>query len=513
MKRKTNDLQNLVLSLSGGEKRYFSLFSKAFSKNEGTLYLDMYQRLAKGESKLLDEEKGYTPTVITMTKQRLFNNILKSLRLYYQDKSVDMVIQNQLSEVEILYKLGLPEQGLLLIHKAYQLAESNEKFGLLLQVLEWEKRMNIVLDIPSRAPESIAEDERATLDKLRQIMSLEHIYSKALKLKKQYGYAKGDARQELENETILSTDMPPLKDCLSNKAVFYHNFIYAIYYWMIFDHHQSFSYSKRLMEPGKNAILPSDFINALLQHITSSVCLGYFEDTLNGIQVGEVYVKEYHLDQSRTFNSLMYVYQATYEMIVYNYMGMHQQLIESIKRTEERMLHLGQAIPFELRLVLSGNLMNAYMGIGEVNKSDELWDSLFNKQSSAIRRDVYADLYLFRLFRLLQDKNYALVAPAALSAYRYYRKFEDAKAVFEVELPISLLLQKEHRWEQSSVRGKMLKQLQSIVQDYIDQLEGARRFQEHYSRYVIWCEAILKDEPYHQAAARWYKKYRTIPRK
>jgi hypothetical protein len=505
MNRKNRDLSDLVNALSSTEKRHFTLFSKAFTgKEEDSLYMQLFRQTENDGNELLKDIKDSSPEVIVKTKQRLYGNILKSLRIYYQEKSADIIIQNLLSEVEILYRLSLPEQGQLLVLKANKLATGSEKFGLLLQALEWEKRLNIVTDTPTRSTDEIINEELATHHKLTQIMALENVYAKTMALKRQYGYARGETKALLERETVKSGAMPTLKECLSNKAKFYHNFIHSIYYWMVFDHRKAYFYSRSLIHPEKNTILPNDYIQALLQHITSSVCLGYFEDALSGIRLSEAYIEQHLLNQSRTFNGLMFAYHATYEIIVYNYMGKRNRLRETIKRTEMQLLQYDQVLSFELKQILMGNLMNAYMGLGNLKKADAIWSSMFNRQSKAIRRDIYADLYLFRLFSLLAGKTYVLLSSAALSACRFYKQSEDSRKEFAVELPIATLLSKELDLDKPEVLKEVIFEIRYIVKQFIAGLEGINHFQEHYSRYVIWADAILRDEPYYMAAAKWY---------
>lgn len=509
MYKDRDDVSNLVKSLSSGEKRYFSKFSRAFaSEGKPALYLQLFQLLEKGKSEVSNEFKENSPRALSTAKKLLYDNILRAMRCLNDNNSIDITIQSQLSEVEILYKLSLPSQGLNLIRKVGELARFHEKFGLLLQVLEWEKRLNIVLVEPSRPTDAIVAEEREILRKMMQIMNLESLYGKIMNLKKQYGYARGDARLELERETIHAPEMPAVTDCLSDRALFYHNFIYAQYHWMVFEHKQAYEFSKSLLNLGKKSILPNDYIGALLQHITSSVCLGHFKDTLNGIQLGEAYIEEYRLNQSHSFRSLMFTYHATYELIVHNYMGELGKLRDAVYRIEAKLKQYDKILPFEHKQIILGNLMNAYMGCGELENADRIWDSMFNRQSQTVRRDIYADLFLFRLFRLLQDKTYSLLPSSAQSALRYYRKFEDCKEVFEVEMPVAMLLQKErNNYEKKEVLRELLEQIKAIVERFIMNLNGVNNFQEHYTRYIIWCDSILSDVPYHETAQKWYNDY------
>ncbi|PSK90813.1 hypothetical protein [Taibaiella chishuiensis] len=505
MNRKKNALTDLIGSLSMAEKRHFSLFSAAFGKKENkSLYVKLFELLDGNVSESSDLETEFTPMALAKTKQRLYNNLLKGLRIFYEGMSVEIDIQNMLTEIEILYKRALPAQANEILSKSLALANDHEKFGLVLQLLKWEKRINIVIDTPSRSQPEIADDEKNTLGKLVQISTLESIYGRIMEFKKLYGYAKGDLKTQLEKETVGSKEMPLLEECRSNEARFYHNFINSIYHWMIYEHKQAYMFSGTLINPGSSTILPSIHISALLQHITSSVCIGEFKTALQGIELSEAYIDQYHLNQSPTYNTLMFAYHATYQLIIYNYMGRKSKLKDAIKTTEAKLKLYENSLSLELKQILMGNLMNAYVGIGDIKSADVIWDSIFNKQTKTLRRDIYADLYLFRLFSLLYNKTYVLLPSAALSASRYYKKFDDAKTVYQVELPLSMLLTKNIDYDNPAALAKVLKEIRGVIQKFISGLKGANNFQEHYSRYLIWIDSMLANEPYSKVAAAWY---------
>jgi len=254
-------------------------------------------------------------------------------------------------------------------------------------------------------------------------------------------------------------------------------------------------------------VLPNDYISGLLQHITSSVCLGYFDDTLQGIYLGVAYIEEHKLNQSANFRALMFAYHATYRIIVHNYMGEKRRILDTIKQTLPQLSLHEHALSFELKQIIYGNLMNTYMAAGDLEQAEAVWDNLFNKQSKTVWLDIYADLFLFRLFLLLHTKNYSLLLPAAQAAERFYRKNEQPKQQFEVELPIALLLQKDRDYRDPEVLKQVMAEASGFVQKFIGNLPGLNNFQEHYTRYIIWCDAIEHDEPYYEAARRWYKGY------
>ncbi len=66
----------------------------------------------------------------------------------------------------------------------------------------------------------------------------------------------------------------------------------------------------------------------------------------------------------------------------------------------------------------------------------------------------------------LQSKTYVLLPSAALSASRYYKKFDDAKTMYQAELPISMLLTKNIDYDNPAARTKVLKEIRGIIQKF-----------------------------------------------
>ncbi len=147
----------------------------------------------------------------------------------------------------------------------------------------------------------IIDEENLVLQKTQQLKNLESLYSHVMLMKKKYGYVNGDLKTTLTAETIASPQMPGEVECLSEKASYYRNFIFSIYHRMVFEPREAFTYSKQLLIEKDHSILPGDFILGVFQHITSSVCLGLFDDTLNGLKIAQTYFEQYRLDQSAKF--------------------------------------------------------------------------------------------------------------------------------------------------------------------------------------------------------------------
>lgn len=502
MKRKKEDLEHVIQSLTKGEKYFITNTFKQSAKD--AMYVSLYNKLQNTNCRTSKHDDQLKGKVLIDQKRFLYKTILKHLREMHSKLSHDITIQNLLAEVEILYNHSLADQAMLLLVKAKRLADQHEKFGLSLQILQWEQKLSIVLDRPFRTIDEIRKEEEEVLAKNAQINLLLGFYSQIMQFKKQHGFVKGTAKIELDEKVVLHSSFPSLEDCKTNKATYYFNLIFAVYHWMTFDHIKAFHFSQSLLKNDGRDILPSDFINGLFQHITSCVCLAKFNDVLQGIQLAKAFLEEYKLNQSHAYRQLFFIYDSIYKLIVLSYMGEKEKLKEVINHAERQLEFFGEFISTEHYQLVLGNIMNSYIVINDLDKAWSLWNQLFNKQFKQVRMDIYADLFLFRVLYHLQCNTYELLPSVSHSALRFYRKTEDDKSQFKLESSIVQLFTKEQDYSKPEVLQPLILQAQVSIKNYIKEIPGSIGFQEHYTRYIIWLEAIGQNIPYYEAAQQWY---------
>ena len=134
-------LPDLINSLSVNEKRYFSLFS---SISPGEQNFKKLFNALNGEtaydSKRIGQKLGNTRMNIAYEKAYLQKVLLKSLRNFNDDASVEIALHNTLIEVEVLYNKQQYDLALGLIKKSIPDAEKKDLYLLQLLLIRWEQR-------------------------------------------------------------------------------------------------------------------------------------------------------------------------------------------------------------------------------------------------------------------------------------------------------------------------------------------------------------------------------------
>lgn len=147
MVKKKEQLFHLVKSLNKEEKRNFKLHVSRYSSNRENNYIRLFNAIEKQDS--YDEQaikrqfKDETfVKQLTVTKNYLQKQILKSLQNLYHDETDDLNALVLLHQIAILFKKGHYEMCRSLVKKGIELCAENELFLEWIGFLKWEIDLN-----------------------------------------------------------------------------------------------------------------------------------------------------------------------------------------------------------------------------------------------------------------------------------------------------------------------------------------------------------------------------------
>lgn len=199
------------------EKRYFKLYASRHvvgGKNTGLVLFDVIAGMETYDEREIHRRFAGEAFLkrFTVTKHRLYDNILASLEAFHADSSVDARLNRQLHRVEMLYQRGLYMDAEKVLRNARQVGEHHGKTHVLVHVAEWERRlmerMNYegVRDGDLRA---LADRGTTQLRELERMEKLWQLKSRSFMLLYRAGKARSD-RAESALRVLL--DDPALKD-------------------------------------------------------------------------------------------------------------------------------------------------------------------------------------------------------------------------------------------------------------------------------------------------------------
>ena len=126
-KQKTDDLIQVVKSLTRAEKRHFRLFVKRNQASEDILFLQLFDVLDKqkeyDEELILKKLPAIKKRQLSNLKAHLYKQLLTSLRLLNKNHNEDIQIREMVDYAKVLYNKGLYRQSLESLEKAKQKAQ------------------------------------------------------------------------------------------------------------------------------------------------------------------------------------------------------------------------------------------------------------------------------------------------------------------------------------------------------------------------------------------------------
>ena len=227
-----DELFILIKSMSQAEKRYFKIFSKRHvvgQMNNYVVLFDIIDKLDKYDEKrlLANLKKKQLSHNLSMCKTQLYNLILRSMRNYYDEKSIERILTNSLWDVNFLYEKGLINKCNKILKKIKSLAQSYEKPFYLLEALKFERKIERNLRKKTTVSEIDSKDkiEQNVISHLSLEQKLRNLNDIVYRIvKANFHYQDKDKKQLLsEIETQISTVQ--LEECKTFRSQILYNCI------------------------------------------------------------------------------------------------------------------------------------------------------------------------------------------------------------------------------------------------------------------------------------------------
>lgn len=175
---KKNNLFLLIKSLTKAEKRYFKLQAAVGGDHKNYLrlfdFIDKQKEYDEQAVKRRFKDEAFAKQ-LHVTKIYLNKLILRSLRNFHANASIDSELKDLLRDIEILFKRELFDQCQNSIAKAEEIASSHEKHYSLLEIYDWKRKLAL---LRSRAGKS--------RDEVNEAIALENLSLKKLQTVNEY---------------------------------------------------------------------------------------------------------------------------------------------------------------------------------------------------------------------------------------------------------------------------------------------------------------------------------------
>lgn len=430
----STELFKLIKSLTKSEKRFFKLTSSLQSGDKN--YLKIFDFIEKqgyyDEQELKDEFTDETFVKhLPSEKNHLYKLILKSLRAYYSEQSVNSTLKQEIKNVEILYNKALYKECEKFVVRAKQTAEKYEKFYYWFELINWEKRL---LESAYEAGEfstdldKLVAEEEMVIAKLRNLAEYTVIYSKINLIFRSGGFTRNERERQLVEEIADYHLIKGKNTALSTKAASICYYIKGLCAATNRNYDDSFQFFNRTREIlDNNPLIKQDsgqrYVMTLFHLLRCYIDNSEFEKA-------EALIEDIRsLVDKKGFNSVdisvrIFGNLSSQELVLLHAKGEFEKCVQLIPQIEKEELMYGEKISKEMELVLTYNKAYSFFGIGEYKKALQYLNEVLNDNEQNLRQDIYSFARLFNLVIHYELGNYDFLEYVVKSTNRYLSKHD-----------------------------------------------------------------------------------------
>lgn len=430
----STELFKLIKSLTKSEKRFFKLSSSLQSGEKN--YLKIFDYIEGqddyNESELKEFFKGerfikHLPS----EKNHLYKLILKSLRSYYSEQSINSSLKQEIKNVEILYNKALYKECEKFVSRAKGTAKKYEKFYYWFELINWEKKL---LDSAYESGQfdtdldKLIEEEEYVIARLRNLAEYTIIYSKINLIFRSGGFTRNEKERKVVADIANHHLINGKNTALSSKAAsicYYIKGLCAATNRNYADSYQFFNRTKEILDnnPFIKVDVSQRYLMALIHLLRcyiDSEDYGKARDLINEIR---------SLEGKKGFNSIdiaVRIFGNSYnqELVLLHKLGEFENSVKLIPKIEKERQKFEDKLSKEMEILLTYNSAYSYFGVGDYKKALQYLNIVLNDNEQNLRQDIYSFSRIFNLVIHYELENYDFLEYVIKSTNRYLSKQE-----------------------------------------------------------------------------------------
>ncbi|MCW3127738.1 MAG: hypothetical protein JWO03_3396 [Bacteroidetes bacterium] len=466
MKQQSEYLFELIKSLNGPEKRYFTLYLRRHFK-DGNISLSLFQTLQN--QSIYNEDAAVKATAVSrnhfaVQKTILYKQLLQALIQYNADSDVLQRLQQEVFAAKLLLQKGLTHQAKVKVRQIKADAAQYEQHEIALQAIQLESVIAAREQFRNVSAEDIqghyAETGQRTDDILAE-SAYRFAYNSAQKIQLQAG-GKSDAKAKEVKALLKTINTRQAKKPLTRKALMDKMQTEALYHFMNRDTAKAFDINTEFiaMMEADSALIPlypQRYFAALNNYLIDCFNLSRteaFQTTL---------AKMRELKDNPAFKKLsnleVNIFRITYQAEL-NYLiseGEFTKALAAVKDVKERLQKYGDSIPVHHRMNLE--YLSAYMlfGAGKYEAASAILDSVqqYSRAETAAAPDVMTAV--MQVICHYEMKSYSIIDSLVKSCKRKLNNHKEmlSEGIFELLNAINgfaVKLPTENDWKKLSAR-------------------------------------------------------------
>lgn len=437
----TDALFRLIQSMNKAEKRQFKIDCRPDrTSEEAALFVQLFNLLDKmqeyDEELILKKAPDIKRSQLPNLKRHLYRQILSTLRALQGSRNADMAIREQTDFAKVLYNKGLYQQSLRILEKAEEAARQSGYNILLLEILEFEKM--IELRHITRSMGNRADQLTEASGKVSQIAQTgERLSALALRL---YGmYIKtGHIKTEQEAYMLHAFFRVHLPVTNFQQLGFYEKVSYCQcymwYYYILQNFVQYYRYAQKWVNLYENRpdLIPTDpdlYLRALHNVLTAHFFNARYDRFCSVLHTMETCLDDISENYNVHTEVQAFIYLYTAKVNRHFMEGSFSEGRVLVEEIEARIQRFGDYLDRHRILILYYKIACLYFGSGDMGRAIEYLNRIIHLQVGNLREDIQCYARILHLIAHYELRHYDLLEYLVLSVYRFLAKMEDLNAV------------------------------------------------------------------------------------
>jgi hypothetical protein len=433
---KSEQLFNLIKTLSKGEKRFFKLYVSRLGNIGDMKFVILFDAIEKqkiyNEEKILEREPALNPKQLPNLKTHLYFQLLKSLRLCNSSSLRSIEVMELIDYARLLYSKCLYKECVKMLDKAKRMAVSYDQSVFQLEILELEKLV-ISKTLDAGNEERVNQIIEETLKVTESIKNINLFSNLSIKLDSYYnqlGFVRNKNGLEKVTEFFNSSlpDYDIHKLSFQEKLYLYKSFVGYYFFIQNFEQGYSFAYKWVMLfeeQPEMKALKPELYIKALNSLLSAQNKLykyAEFTDTLKQL-VAIKRDKKIILTENLNLNLFRAIY--VHEINRHFMLGDFKSGTRIVAALEHELTNFVTKLDKHSILLLYYKIACLYFGSGNYRTALSWLNKITNEREIALREDLHSFARILSLICHFELGNDDLVESYIKSTYRYFTKKGD----------------------------------------------------------------------------------------
>lgn len=500
-KQKTDDLVQLINSLTRAEKRHFRLFVKRNQSSEDILFLQLFDFLEKRgeyeEENILKKLPEIKKQQLSNLKAHLYKQLLTSLRLLSSKEIEDIQIREMIDYARILYNKGLYRQSHDILLKAKDRACSGHYHPLSLEILEFQKDLESQFVNRSLSGQAeILSSETISLEKsLHQVTQFSNLALQLYGLYLKMGFVRNQRDFELA-KTFFKRSLPetPYLE-LDWMAKVHFCQAHFWFYHITQDFSFCYRYAQRLVDlfrPNPRMIelytpLYLRGMHNLLNSLFNLLQTQKFNQVLEELLQLPQQLPE--LESNKNNESLFFLYKYIHLIKKHFLEGTFSQGLVLVPALVDIMEEDRYNWDSHREMLFNYRIACLYFGSGDSSRAITFLNKITNQKNPDYRADIQVFARLLSLIAHFELGNAQLVEYQVKSVYRFLAKNDDLgmvlKEIFRFLRRLTRIHPRELPQEFIALREKLIR----VSEDSYEQ----RPFL--YLDIISWLDSKIQNRP------------------